>query len=198
MEDVKTLKTKSERELLEEAKQGNMEAFVQLFEPFRARVYAIACRIVGYTDADDIVMQTFLKAWQALPRFQGRSSLSTWLYRITHNCIMDVIRTRKHIEEKTVTDYEDDEQKADTFAHLSDPMQISPDEEVAKHEIVELVQQALNKLSPEHRSILQMRYTDGMSYNEIASAMGISPGTVMSRLFYAKRKLMSLLSGVVK
>lgn len=194
MEHVKTLKNKSEQELLKEAKQGNMEAFVELFEPFRTRIYAIAYRIVGYNDADDVVMQTFLKAWQALPRFLGRSSLSTWLYRITHNCIMDIVRDRKRLEEKRLTSGE----QHDVLLELSDPTQVRPDELVAEREIGEIVQLALNKLSPEHRAVLQMRYTDGMSYSEIAIAMGTSIGTVMSRLFYAKRKLMRLLSGVME
>lgn len=194
MEYVKTLKNKSEQELLKEAKQGNIEAFTELFEPFRTRIYAIAYRIVGYNDADDVVMQTFLKAWQALPNFRGHSSISTWLYRITHNCIMDIVRDRKRMGDKRLTSGE----QYDILLELSDPTQVRPDELVAEREIAEIVQLALNKLSPEHRAVLQMRYTDDMSYSEIASVMGISIGTVMSRLFYAKRKLMRLMSGVME
>jgi len=166
-----------------------MNAFAEAFEPLRPMIYAVAYRLVGPDDAEDVVMQTYLKAWQAIPRFQGRSSMKTWLYRITRNCALDLIRFRGRRRERVLTQEELDS----PAVQFSDPSQQQPDEVIARSETAAFVRQAMCKLSPEHSNVLEMRFADGMSYAEIAAATGVAIGTVMSRLFNAKRKLRKIL-----
>lgn len=175
--------------MIRRAQQGDTDAFAEAFEPLRPMIYAVAYRMVGPNDAEDVVMQTYLKAWQAIPRFGGRASLKTWLYRITRNCALDLIRSRGRRRERVLTQAELDS----PAAQFADPSQPRPDEIAARSETAATVQRAMGKLSPEHRVSLQLRYTDGMSYAEIAAATGVSIGTVMSRLFNAKRKLRIIL-----
>jgi RNA polymerase sigma-70 factor, ECF subfamily len=175
--------------LIRRARKGDADAFAEAFEPLRSMVYAVAYRLVGPDDAEDVVMQTYLKAWQAIPRFGGRSALKTWLYRITRNCALDSLRSRGRRRERVLSQEELDG-PAVQFPDLS---QATPDEIIARSETAAFVQAAMLGLSPEHRTALQMRFTDGMSYGEIAAATGVAIGTVMSRLFNAKRKLRVIL-----
>jgi RNA polymerase sigma-70 factor (ECF subfamily) len=168
------------------AQNGDIEAFTELFEPMRATVFSVAYRLVGPDSADDVVMETYLKAWQAIPRFTGRSSLKTWLYRIAHNCAIDHIRVRQRRRENSLTDMESDNGE---LTWIADETQKPADELVAGSELAAGVQQALGRLSAEHRTALLLRYADGLSYADIAVTTGVSIGTVMSRLFNAKRKL---------
>ena len=133
-------------------------------------------------------METYLKAWRAIPRFGGRSSLRTWLYRIAHNCALDQIRGKQRRKESTVLSDEEDNR----LERIPDERSDRPDEAAEKMELVRQVKDALAKLSHDHAVTLRLRYTDGLSYAEIAAATGVSLGTVMSRLFNAKRKLRSI------
>lgn len=176
--------------LLERARSGDVDAFAELFEDMRSTLFSVACRLVGPVDADDVVMETYLKAWQAIPRFSGRSSLKTWLYRITHNCALDHIRKRQRTKEHTMPS---NDGERDLLAEIADERTGTPDELAEKAELVLQVREALKRLSRDHAVALQLRYSDGLSYAEIAAATGVSLGTVMSRLFNAKRKLRTVL-----
>lgn len=178
------------QQLIRRASEGDMDAFAETFEPLRGMVYAVAYRLVGPDEADDVVMETYLKAWQALPRFRGQSSLKTWLYRIAYNCALDMSRARRRRKEQALTP---ETQEQGTEAHLRDDRQETPDTIMAREETVDAVREASAKLSPAHRVALELRYSDGFSYSEIAAATGVSIGTVMSRLFNAKRKLRQLM-----
>jgi len=182
---------KARTTLVDKAKNGDADAFAELFEPLREMVYAIACRVIGPNDADDVVMETYLKAWQAFPRFSGRASLKTWLYRITHNCAIDFIRKRSRRKERVLS-VEEEEGRERQFA---DEKQPTPDEVLSLRELVRDVRTGLERLPDAHRVVLELRYTDDLSYSEIAAATGVSIGTVMSRLFNGKRKLRKILEG---
>ena len=174
-------------DLLERARHGDASAFAEVFEGMRPMVFAIAYRLVGPNDAEDVVMDSYLKAWTALPRFQGRASLTTWLYRIAHNCALDALRRRQvrqpEVELGSGSDGEE------VLELLPDTHQRSPGDTVAGAEIEGLVGKALESLPPEHRATLLLRFSDGLSYAEIAAATGVSIGTVMSRIFNGRRKL---------
>jgi RNA polymerase sigma-70 factor (ECF subfamily) len=178
------------RELLIRAQQGDMEAFAGLFEPLRPIIFSVASRMVGANDAEDVVMETFLKAWQAIPRFRGGSSLKTWLFRIAHNQAIDWLRSRERQRTQSLAD---DESGTDPMARLPHPNQKRPDEIVIAEEDRLEVTAALHDLPEEHRIALMLRYSDGLEYSEIAAATGVSIGTVMSRLFYGKKKLQAIL-----
>ena len=172
--------------LTRKAQKGDMDAFSSLFENMRPMAFAIACRLVGPTDADDVVMETYLKAWKAIPRFGGHSSLKTWMYRIVHNCALDFIRSNSRKKEVPLVS---NKMEGNVDIDLPDPSQLMPDEVLASSEDATRVRSALTYLSSEHRTALLLRFTDGLSYSEISAATGVSKGTVMSRLFNAKRKL---------
>ncbi len=179
----------NDRELktqLERARQGDVNAFANVFEDHRPTVYAIACRLAGPDDADDIVMETYLKAWRALPRFHRRAALKTWLYRIAHNCAMDFIRARSRRQDRVLPADEADERQ---ISDLEDERQQSPAAKILQKETASMVRRALERLDQPHRLVLLLRYADELSYAEIAATAGVSVGTVMSRLFNAKRKL---------
>lgn len=179
-------------ELLQRARQGDVEAFAELFEAARPVVYAVACRLVGPTDAEDVVMDTYLKAWKALPAFSGRSILRTWLCRIAHHGAVDRLRARRREVDPSLPAGEDglDRTLLDT---LPDPRQRPPWELADAADTGARIQQALESLSEEHRTTLMLRFSDGLSYAEIAAATGVSIGTVMSRLFNGRRRLMKRL-----
>lgn len=173
-------------EWLAKAQKGDAEAFAGAFEALRPSVFAVACRLMGPDDAEDVVMETYLRAWQALPNFEGRSSLKSWLYRIAFNCATDLRRRRQRSPEVRPEPTEDGQ---DPVERVADPGAVQPDEVLEADEIRQRVFQAMRRLPDEHRVALELRYTDGLSYAEIAAATGVGIGTVMSRLFNAKRKL---------
>ena len=175
-----------EEELLTKAQEGDMEAFALVFEEYRSMCYAVAYRVAGPNDADDIVMETFLKSWRAIPRFSRRSTLKTWLYRITHNCSLDFLRKRNRRKDRVMSMDENDER---TIDDLEDTKQKRPGDAIVKEETNSMLRDAMMQLDETHRTILAMRFTDELSYSDIAEVLDISIGTVMSRLFNAKRKL---------
>ena len=177
--------------LLAEACQGNVEAFAEVFEARRPLVHSLAYRLVGPNDCDDVVMETYLKAWRGLRSFQGRASLNTWLCRIARNCALDFLRRRGRTQARQVS-WNDSEQ-GPTVEDLPDARASRPDREATVRELGEALEEAMAQLSDEHRAAVLLREVDGLSYSEIAAATGVRIGTVMSRLFYAKRRLRQLL-----
>jgi RNA polymerase sigma-70 factor (ECF subfamily) len=176
--------------LLDQAQKGDVEAFAALFEPLRRSTWLVALRLVGPNDAEDIVMETYLKAWQAIPRFNRKSSLKTWLYRVTYNCAVDFLRSKQRRKEQSP---ERPDSTESAWARMPDEKTVTPDKNVENAELRGMVQSNLARLPEEHRTTLLLRFVDGLSYSEIAAATGVSQGTVMSRLFYGKRRLRKLL-----
>ena len=176
--------------LLARARQGDVDAFALLFEALRPTVYAVACRLVGANDAEDVVMETYLKAWRAIPQFTGRAALSTWLYRIAHNCALDALRARAR--QPLVSAPRQDDEPAAT-SDWPDTTQRLPSDAIAGAETDALIRQALDQLPVEHRATLLLRFADGLSYAEIAAATDVALGTVMSRIFNGRRKLQRIL-----
>lgn len=180
---------------LEQARKGDAAAFAEVFESFRPAVFAVACRLVGPDDAEDVTMQAFLKAWQALPEFQGRSSLKSWLYRIAYNCALDLIRHNRRSPEVKLTPADGEAGDGpDPIEELPDEHAPAPSARLESEETCGRVQRAMARLPEEHRVALELRYSENLSYAEIAQATGVSIGTVMSRLFNAKSKLQRALA----
>jgi RNA polymerase sigma-70 factor, ECF subfamily len=179
--------------LLKKAKHGDMEAFAGLFEPLRPKSLAIASRIVGPDEAPDVVMDAFLKAWKALPGFNERSSLATWLYRIVWNCAADHRRASQRRRENRLP--EDDEGQS---LDIPDSAADSPSEKAASRDLGRQLEASLSQLSEELRVTLLLRFADGLSYREIAAATNVRIGTVMSRLFHGRRRLKALMVQIEK
>jgi RNA polymerase sigma-70 factor (ECF subfamily) len=187
----------TDRQLVARSQKGDADAFRQIFERYKRRAYALALGVVHDRDAAlDVVQDAFLRAHRHLDGFEGNASVYTWLYRIVMNASIDHLRKRGR--QKTV-DYDDavahleEESAADVAAMVPQLVRGNPAKELARREIREKIDEALGKLSPNHRAVLVMREVDGLSYEEMAKVMKCSKGTIMSRLFHARKNMQKLL-----
>ena len=169
----------TERELVAACQRGDRDAFRAVFELHKDRVYSIALRFTADPAAAmDIAQDTFLKLFSCIRDFRGQSTLDTFLYRLVVNSCLD--RRRKDRRLLPLVD----EWAATLLAKES-----SPSEELLKSEVASTVRAAVERLAPELRMVIVLRYTEGLAYEEIAEVMGCSPGTVASRLNRAHKTL---------
>jgi RNA polymerase sigma-70 factor (ECF subfamily) len=189
--------TIDDRELVDRARDGDGEAFRLLFERYHRRAYALALGMVkNPDDALDIVQDGFVKAHRYLDRFEGNSSFYTWLYRIVMNLTIDHIR--KHRKARNV-DFDDtvaragDEDSVAEETLLPRILGQNPGKALVRKEIRAQIADALDRLSDNHRAVLIMRELEGLSYEEMAQVMECSKGTIMSRLFHARRNMQRFL-----
>jgi RNA polymerase sigma-70 factor (ECF subfamily) len=181
--------------LVARSQNGDLAAFDTLVTRHRGRVYGqILGMVRNEADAWDLAQDTFLKAWKALPRFEGQAAFSTWIYRIAHNTTLDWLRSRKI--EGTSEFNEAVESHVAAGATTTPHGEGRPDDRLAQSELGHRIHHALAAISPEHRAVILLREVEGRSYEEIAELVGCSLGTVMSRLFYARKNLQSLLADV--
>ena len=159
-------------QVIEACQRGDRDAFQVLFETYKDKVYSIAVYSFGgdKSIADDITQQIFLKLFTAIRQFRGESEFTTWLYRLVINACMDERRKRRRLLPW-----------GDSSTHH--PTEKKPQEErYARLELAQAVQQAIGELKPKFRLPILLKYIEGLSYDEIANVMGISKGTVASRL----------------
>lgn len=186
-----------EAALIARCQQGDAAAFGPLIALYQNKVFATIYNVTrNEEDAWDLAQETFVRAWKNINRFRGQSSFFTWIYRIAMNVTIDRFR-RKKMEgavefDETIGLGESIEPGSTTTPHTA----ASPLEDLQNHEIAGQIEAALDKLSPEHRMVIILRELEGLSYEEIAAATDCSLGTVMSRLFYARKKLQTLLHDV--
>lgn len=177
--------------LVERSKKGDKIAFEHLVQLYENKVYTIAYRLMGnHADAADLAQDSFIKIYQALPNFRGDASFNTWIYHITVNVCRDEMRKRQR--RPTVSLDEPTNSNGSTYEIRStDP---GPEEELDRNETRAMVQQCLNSLSDDYRTVLVMREIKEMSYDEIAEILGCSLGTVKSRLSRARQALKEKIS----
>jgi RNA polymerase sigma-70 factor (ECF subfamily) len=173
-----------------------MGAFRSLVERHQRRAFAIALALVrDENDARELVQDAFLRVHKSLSTFQGGSSFFTWLYRIITNLSIDLMRKPG----RQTTDLEEAHLDRDDGADVDVPFLgrfagADPVDAVRRREIAGRLQTALDALPSYHRAVVVMREIDGLSYEEMAQAMGVSKGTIMSRLFHARQKLQRALA----
>ena len=186
----------TDQELVKRCQRGRLEAYGELLSRYRQRVYGLALSMArNEQDAIDLCQETFVRGWQAIRGFKSNASFYTWLYRITTNLCIDHARRR---ERRPTVAFEDAvDSDADGGAETAPSNQPLPTDEVKRRELRELIQVALDRLSPEHRAVIQLREFDGMDYADIAKVVGCTMGTVMSRLHYARKHLQNLLKKVL-
>ena len=181
----------TEQELIRKAKQGDQSAFEQLVLAHQNRVFTLAFRMVNdREEAADLAQEAFLKAWQGLPNFQGESSFSTWLHRLTTNLCIDWLRRQTRRREIEPVASLDDEERS--WAEPADPGQ-DPQRQLEKKELHRALARALQALPDHHRQVLVMRELSGLSYQEIGQALDLDMGTVKSRIARARLALRKLL-----
>ena len=185
-----------DRVLIAKAQQGDVAAFRQLVERHQRRAFAIALSLVrDENDARELVQDAFLRVFKGLGSFQGGSSFFTWLYRIITNLSIDLIRKPgRQLADIDESRFESDESQEAEFPLLSRVDGSDPVDVVRRREIASRLQTALEALPPYHRGVIVMREIEGLSYEEMATAMGVSKGTIMSRLFHARQKLQKALA----
>ena len=183
-----------DRALIARAQAGEMVAFRRLVERHQRQAFALAFALVrDENDARELVQEAFLRAFKNLPTFQRDSSFFTWLYRIVTNLGIDLLRkpgrrVQEPTEEVGTTDGDVDVPFLGRFDG-ADPV-----EAVRRREIAQRLQTAFDELPSYHRAVIVLRELEGMSYEEMASVMSVSKGTIMSRLFHARKKLQRVLA----
>jgi RNA polymerase sigma-70 factor (ECF subfamily) len=171
--------------VIEACQQGDRAAFQLLFETYKDKVFSIAVYSSGgdRAVADDVTQQIFLKLFTAIRQFRGESEFTTWLYRLVVNACLDERRRRRRLLPW-----------GETVA-MRNPSDKKPQEkQYARLEIAEAVQKAIGELKPKFRLPILLKYIEGLSYEEIASVMGCSKGTVASRLNRGHSQLAKRLS----
>jgi RNA polymerase sigma-70 factor, ECF subfamily len=182
--------SEQDRRLILRAQAGESDAFRQLVERHQRRVFAIALGLVrDEQDAREIAQEAFLRVHKGLSQFHGGSSFFTWLYRIVTNLSIDLMRkpSRREAELHFALEVDDGESP---LLPISDA---DPYDVVRRGQLSARINSALAQLPPYHRGVILMREVEGMSYEEMAEAMQVSKGTIMSRLFHARKKLQKAL-----
>jgi RNA polymerase sigma-70 factor (ECF subfamily) len=176
-----------ETELIRRAREGDTQAFGALVERYQHRLVRVALAVVhNQDDALELAQETFIRAYENLAKFESRSSLSTWLYRIAANLAIDF---RRREGRHTMLRGEEGEfelgrltsERGNSFA------------EAARSELNQRLRGALKELTPEHRAVILLREVEGLSYDEIGDILQCPRGTVMSRLHYARNRLRGIL-----
>lgn len=186
-----------EPELVKRAQAGDTGAFDELVSRARARVYGMIYNMVhNEQDAWDLAQESFLKAWKSIGRFRGQASFHTWIYRIVMNVTIDWLRKRQIKGGGAEFDDTIQVKEIDPASRTVPHSAALPHERMEHEEIRRRIEAAIAQLTPEHRAVILMKEIEDMQYHEIAESLGCSIGTVMSRLFYARKKLQHLLRDV--
>lgn len=185
-----------DRELVRRVQEGDQEAFRALFERYHRRAYAVALGVVkNKQDALDVVQDGFVKVHRHIGKFQGQSSFYTWLYRIVMNLSIDHIRRRRNAKG---LEYDDkvgrDDELAGDGTLLPRILDSNPGKTVIRRELLGRIQSALDELPEHHRAVILLREVEGLSYEEMAAVLDVPKGTIMSRLFHARKKMQASLS----
>ena len=186
-----------DRQLVEQARQGDQAAFRTLVERHQRKIHALALTMLKDPDAArDVVQDAFIKAYRSLGAFEGNSGFYTWLYRIAVNLCIDRQRRAKRFAHHEFDDgiAHEDEGGFEVSPHR---LGFDPARALTDREIRDRVTAALAQLSPIHRTVILLREVEGLSYKEIAEAMEVSQGTIMSRLFHARRRMQEILRPLV-
>ena len=182
--------TTQEQRLVDAARRGDEAAFESLVRLYEKRVFALAVRMCGNSeDAAEAAQEAFLAAWQGLRFFRGDSSFSTWLYRLTSNACVDLLRREGRHRSVAASSLDDD---GELNRDVPDTAP-SPQEEAERRELRAQIEEGLRALSPEHRQVLILREMHQLSYDEIADTLDLDVGTVKSRISRGRKQLRNFL-----
>ena len=186
--------TAKDEELVKAAQKGDMAAFEELVARHRDKIYARAFSMLRNEDeALDLSQEAWVKGWQRLIQFQGEASFATWMTRIVINLCLDQLRKQKRVKSESIDEMNEETGGVERQMPIITP---NPTEGLEREELRKRIDKALGQLSYEHRTVLVLHEFEELEYKLIAKRMGCSIGTVMSRLFYARRKMAALLAGL--
>lgn len=185
--------TLTDDQLVKRSQRGDTEAYEELVARHRDKVYARAFSMMrNEDDAFDLSQEAWIKGWQRLKQFQGDSSFATWMTRITINLCLDLMRKQKRQRAESI------EQLSEETGGVERQMPVittNPTEGLERSELRKRIDQAMTQLTEAHRTVLILHEFEELEYKAIAKVMKCSLGTVMSRLFYARRRMASLMAG---
>jgi|LauGreDrversion4_2_1035121.scaffolds.fasta_scaffold37424_3 RNA polymerase sigma-70 factor (ECF subfamily) len=188
----------ADRALVRLAQSGDLGAFDELVVRYQERIYALVYHMTSnHEDANDLAQEAFVKAWKALRNFKGDSSFYTWVYRIAVNHTLNHLKTRRsRTQHVSLNDLDfNAEHDPDLLQLISHK---NPRRDVNLRELGERLNEAILKLSDEHRTVVTLHDIQGMPHEEIAQILQCNPGTVRSRLFYARQQLQAWLSDLLR
>jgi RNA polymerase sigma-70 factor (ECF subfamily) len=187
----------AELRLVDQARSGDLAAYDELVQRYQERIYATIYHMTSnHEDANDLAQETFIKAFQALKSFKGGSSFYTWIYRIAVNKTINFLKQRKNRQGMSLNDLDfNAEHDPDLVALISHQ---TPRRDVALAELQKKLNEAMGKLSEDHRLVVTLHDVQGVPHEEIAQIMDCNVGTVRSRLFYARQQLQGYLSDYLK
>ena len=187
----------SDVELVRRAQNEQAGAYDELIRRYQERLYATVYHMTSnHEDANDLVQESFIKAYRALKTFKGDSSFYTWIYRIAVNKTINFLKQRKNRTQMSLNDLDfNAEHDPDLVALISDK---TPRRDLNLAELQEKLNAAMQKLSEQHRMVVTLHDIQGYSHEEIGKVMGCNVGTVRSRLFYARQQLQAYLSDYLK
>lgn len=175
--------TSDDHALIRRVAGGDREAFRALFEAYQQPVFRYLVRLMrDEAVARELTNDVMIEVWKGAARFEGRAKLRTWIFGIAHNKGVDVLRKRSELpwDEKAAESLVDDGP--------------SPHEAAAQGDLRRLILGLLDRLSPEHRAVIQLTYYEGLSVREIAQTVDCPEATVKTRMFYARKQLKELLA----
>ncbi|MDF3127883.1 sigma-70 family RNA polymerase sigma factor [Kiritimatiellaeota bacterium B1221] len=178
---------------VQEARQGDLQAFDYLMSKYQGRIYALLYNMTSNKeDAEDLLQDVFLKAYKALPKFKAQSSFYTWIYRIGVNTAITYVKKRKKKQGLSLDHLDLGLERDPALVQMAS--QESPDRNLGLKELQIKLNKALQTLSEKHRTVVVLHDIQGLPHHEIGKILGVSSGTVRSRLFYARQQLQSLLT----
>lgn len=191
-------KSESDLELVSRAQQGDTRAFDDLVRKYTTRLYSLVYHMTSNReDTADLLQDIFAKAYRSIQRFMGKSSFYTWIYSISVNMTLNFLKKRGRYTKISLDDVDAGMQNDPTFVELTTSA-ASTAREVNIHELQTRLNEAMMKLSDDHRTVVTLYDIQGVPHAAISKMLGVSEGTVRSRLFYAHRLLQNQLEDFVK
>jgi RNA polymerase sigma-70 factor (ECF subfamily) len=193
VQDERAASREADAEMLRAVLAGDATAYQGIVEKYQGRVYALLYGMVrNREDARDLTQDAFVKAYRSLEGFRLEAGFYTWMYRIAMNLAIDFVRKRKR---RDVVGFDENIAQRDEDGTIAEVHhEDGPGKALERQQTLARIMAAMDRLPEDQKQVVLLRELEGLSYKEIADVMGIPEGTVMSRLFYARKKLQTLLS----
>jgi RNA polymerase sigma-70 factor (ECF subfamily) len=193
-----TSSSAEDRLLVERAQDGDTRAFDELIRKYTPKLYGLVYNMTSNReDTADLLQEIFAKAFRSVKRFQGKSSFYTWIYSISVNMTLNFLKKRGRYAKVSLDDVDSGIHNDPEFIKITTAQRYTV-REVNIHELQKRLNDAMMKLSEDHRTVVTLYDIQGLQHNEISKMLGVSEGTVRSRLFYAHRLLQTHLEDLVK